>query len=224
MSNLNPEIDSFTKRVNQTVPAVTDNLSPLLRKSKTAKSIAAAAADILNKIQGSVNVLTSLKTGAFFSSGAKKDFDLSSFFEGPAQNLKGKIGDVTASFDGAFNSLRSEALRLEQNSLSLLNKLDGQELNRFEATKIAKNGFVNPLDEIKGLSNRQIVEMNVDPKLKLKFELETALVANKNLIESALSQKPVSQSIANQDKLINLADGLINIEELEEIRSPYEIV
>jgi hypothetical protein len=66
--------------------------------------------------------------------------------------------------------------------------------------------------------------MNLDPKLKSKFELETALVANKNLIESALNQKPVSQSIANQDKLINLADGLININKLDEIKSPYEIV
>ena len=224
MSSLNPKIDSFTKSINKTVPAVADKFSPVRRKSKTSKSIASAAADILNKIQGSVDVLTSLKTGAFFSSGAKKDFDLSSFFEGPAENLKGKIGNVTASFDNAFRSFQSEVSKFEQTSSSLVKKLDSQELDRYEATKIAKNGFVNPMDQIKGLSNRQIVEMNVDPKLKLKFELETALIANNNLIQAALDQKPVSQSIDNQDKLINLADGLINIKELDEIKSQYEIV
>jgi hypothetical protein len=224
MSNLNPQIDSFTKRINETVPAVTDNLSPLSRKAKTTKSIASVASDILNKIQGSLNVFTSIKTGAFFSFSTIKSFDLTSFFEGPDQDLKGKINNVASSFDSVSKSFQSQNLNLENKNKSLLDKLDAQELNRFEATKIAKNGFVDPLNEIKGLSNRQIVEMNLDPKLKSKFELETALVANKNLIESALNQKPVSQSIANQDKLINLADGLINIKELEEIRSPYEIV
>lgn len=224
MSNLNPEVDNFTKSLNKTVPAVTGNLSPLVRKAQTTSSISSVAADILNKIQGSLNVFTSIKTGSFFSFNTIKSFDLSSFFEGPSQNLGGKINNVASSFNDTSKLFQSQNLKLENKNLNLLNKLDKQQLDRFESTKIAKAGFNEPLDQIKNLSNKQIVEFNLDPKLKLKFELETAAKANENLINSALNQKPLSELSSNQDKLINKAEGLINIKELNEIKSPYEII
>ena len=101
MANLNPKIDNFTQGVNKTIPSVTENLSPKIRKNIITTSIDSVKSEICNKVDGAVNLITSLKTGSINVFKSIKDFDVDEFFEGPLDGLTGKINNVIKSFDNA---------------------------------------------------------------------------------------------------------------------------
>tara|TARA_R110002012_G_scaffold172779_5_gene337618 strand:- start:1210 stop:1884 length:675 start_codon:yes stop_codon:yes gene_type:complete len=224
MPNINPDIDNFTNNINDTIPSVTENLSPKLRKSRITGSIDLIKGDICNKVDGAVNIFTSIKTGAFSVFSSIKNFDLNNFFEGPAQNLTGKITDVTLAFESAFDSFRGQDLSLENKSNNQLNKIDLQQVQRFESSKISKGGFKNSFNRVKNLSNKSVRDFNLDPNAKKSFKDILCNQAKNDMINNALNQKSISSLSFDQANLINKSSQLININDLNEIRSPYEII
>ncbi len=221
MPDLNPKIDNFTNGVNKTIPSVTENLSPKIRKATTTSAIGSVKGDICNKIDGAVNLITSIKTGAFSLFNDIKNFDLDSFFEGPLNGLTGKINDITKGFTNALSKFKDQEFNLELNLNNQIDKLENQLTERFESVKIAVNGFNNPLNDIKNLSNNTIRDINLNP-----FEMDSLKGglcnnAETDMINNALTQKSITNLASEQENLINKSNALINNNNLDEIKSNF---
>ena len=221
MADLNPKIDSFTEGVNKTIPSVTENLSPKIRKINTESAIGSVKGDICNKIDGAVNLITSIKTGAFSLFDKVTNFDLDSFFEGPLNSLTGKINDITKDFNNALDNFKNQEFNLQSSIDNQIKKINDQLTERFESARIAVAGFDNSLNDIKNFSNKTIRDINVNPLEKENLQSSLCNNAKQDLVNSALTQKSITSLAQQQENLINKSNTLINNDKLNEIKSSF---
>ncbi len=221
MADLNPKIDNFTQGVNKTIPSVTENLSPKIRKFNTESAISGVKGDICNKIDGAVNLITSIKTGAFSLFDKVTNFDLDSFFEGPLNSLTGKINDITKDFNNALANFKNQEFNLQSSIDNQIKKINDQLTERFESARISVGGFDNSLNDIKNFSNKTIRDINANPLEKQNLQSLLCNNAKQDLVNNALSQKSITNLSNEQENLIKKSNSLINNNQLNEIKSSF---
>lgn len=213
MAKLTPDIDNFTKGINETIPSKTENLSPKLRQSVISDSIAAVKGDICNKIDGAMNLITGLKTGANNLFGKIKDFDIDSFFEGPLQKINDKITDVIDDFNKSLDNFKNQEFNLSESIQGQLDKLEDEIIERVESVKIAAKGFANTLNDIKDFSNKTIRDINFNPDIKGTLQSLKCKQAEEDIVDNALKQKSSIQLAGEQEKIVENSNKLIKVED-----------
>lgn len=200
-----PQIDNFTKGVNNMIPSKIEKLPLSTKEGVIGKSISLVKGEICNKIDGALNIVSSIKSGASDIIGSLGDISLdpSSFFEGPLNDLKGKLGSITKIFDGVSFNLKDQIKNLNASFEGQLDKLLEQQKERLEGTKIASQGFANPLDNIKNISNTKLRDISLSSEAKGSFASGLCGNAEADLASSALSQVSVDTEIGVQNELID---------------------
>lgn len=221
MANLNPKIDKFTEGLNKTIPSITENLSPKIRTNNIKTAIGGIKNDICNKIDGAINLITSIKTGAFALFDKIKNFDLDNFFEGPLNDLTDKINDITEDFNDALDDFKNQEFNLQSSIEKQIKKINDQLVERFESVRIAVAGFEKTLNDIKNLSNKTIRDINLDNLKKINLQNLLCNNAKQDLIDNALKQKSIANLADEQENLINKSNSLINNKELNEVKSSF---
>lgn len=219
MAKLTPKIDNFTEGVNKTIPSVTEGLTPKIRKSVISDSITSVKGEICNKIDGAINLISGIKTGANNILNEVLDFDIDSFFEGPFTGLTDKINNVISSFKSSFDSLKNQEINLEIGLNSQIQNLNNELTQRFESSKIANKGFDNSLNSIQNFSNNTIRDIN--SSLATKNDLSSSLCdqSKNDMIDNAIKETSNELLASNQENLIEKSNKLINIKPESQISS-----
>ncbi len=208
---LTPDLDNFTQGVNKTIPSITENLPPLARKSIISNSIESVKGSICNRIDGAIDLISSIKSGANNILNEIKTFEIDSFFEGPLEGLTGKIDDVVDSFKSSFDSFRNQEFNLEKTLDTQIEKINAEMTERFESTKIAIAGFKDPMNKIKNFSNNKIRDINVFPDIKNSLGSSLCKQTEENMIDNAIKETSNTQLADNQENLIEKSNKLIKI-------------
>jgi hypothetical protein len=219
MAKLTPKIDNFTEGVNKTIPSVTEGLTPKIRKSVISDSITSVKGEICNKIDGAINLISGIKTGANNILNEVLDFDIDSFFEGPFTGLTDKINNVISSFKSSFDSFKNQEINLEIGLNSQIQNLNNELTQRFESSKIANKGFDNSLNSIQNFSNNTIRDIN--SSLATKNDLSSSLCdqSKNDMIDNAIKETSNELLASNQENLIEKSNKLINIKPESQISS-----
>ena len=197
-----PEIDNLSKNLNKITPSKIENLAPTSKKSIIDKSISLAKGEICNKIDGVLNVVSSIKSGAsnILNAIGNVNLDPAAFFEGPIQGLKDKLGNITKVFDQLTGDFKLQDISIGKILNEKLDKLLEQQIERVESVKIAAQGFENPMKNITNLSNTKLRDIGVSDKIKQSLSNGFCGEAEKDLADSALTQKSVKSEVEVQDK------------------------
>lgn len=219
MAKLTPKIDNFTEGVNKTIPSVTEGLTPKIRKSVISDSITSVKGEICNKIDGAINLISGIKTGANNILNEVLDFDIDSFFEGPFTGLTDKINNVISSFKSSFDSLKNQEINLEIGLNSQIQNLNNELTQRFESSKIANKGFDNSLNSIQNFSNNTIRDIN--SSLATKNDLSSSLCdqSKNDMIDNAIKETSNELLASNQENLIEKSNKLIKTKPESQISS-----
>jgi len=200
-----PEIDNFSKNLNEITPSQIENLSPSLKKNQITNTIKNVKSDICNKIDGALNLVIGISSGSIYASlltGLAKDA-ISSFFDGPLNDLTGKLKDVINSFEGVKDQfdLQNQILDLELEDE--LKKVEEENIKRFESAKINKDSFDSPIGGIQNLSTKALRDINTNPFQKASVSSLFCKEAEDNLIDKAVSQKSIKSISIDQEKNIS---------------------
>tara|TARA_A100000171_G_scaffold44696_1_gene47740 strand:+ start:725 stop:1432 length:708 start_codon:yes stop_codon:yes gene_type:complete len=219
MAKLTPKIDNFTEGVNKTIPSVTEGLTPKIRKSVISDSIGAVKGEICNKIDGAINLISGIKTGANNILNEVLDFDINSFFEGPFTGVTDKINNVVNAFKSSFDSFKNQEANLEIGLNSQIQNLNNELTQRFESSKIANKGFDNSLNSIQNFSNNTIRDIN--SSLATKNNLSSLLCdqSKDDMIDNAIKETSNELLASNQENLIEKSNKLINVKPESQISS-----
>lgn len=217
---LTPKIDELTEKINLTNPSLTEDLSPLVRRNVTENAIGEAKGAICNKIDGAVNLVQSIKSGAAGIIDGVKDFNLGSlnvngFFEGPITDLKNKFGGLFNSFNSLKGKFSIENLANQIKIDGILGKLDNQLTQRFESGITSSKGFTNSLGGIAGMSNSVVKSLTTKPDFNSTFKSLACKQASDDLVGAALNQKSITKIASQQDILIANTVSLIEDENSE---------
>lgn len=221
MAKLSPKIDKFTQNLNKTIPSATENLPAKVRDFNTKGAIGNIKGEICNKIEGVVGIATSIKSGASSLVNKASNFSIKdtlnnavdSFFEGPVEDLKGKLNDVVDGFKGAFDDFKKQDLNLQKLVGDQIDQLEKELTEKFESVKIAAAGFGNALNDVKNFTNKTVRDITTDPLKRLNLEGGLCGNAQKDLIDTALTQKSVANTSNEQDELIEKSSNLIDLNE-----------
>mgnify|MGYP003109508201 FL=1 len=197
-----PQLDNLSKNLNKITPSKIENLAPTSKKSIIDKSIGLAKGEICNKIDGVLNVVSAIKSGAsnIFNQIGNINLDPAAFFEGPIQGLKDKLGSITKVFDQLSGDFKLQDISIGKVLNEQLDKLIEQQVERVESVKIAAQGFGNPMDNITKLSNTKLRDIDVSDNIKQSVSKGFCSDAEKDLADSALTQKSIKSEVEVQDK------------------------
>jgi hypothetical protein len=208
---LTPNLDNFTKGVNKTIPSATENLPPLARKSLITNSIESVKGSICNRIDGAIDLISGIKSGANNILNEIKNFEIDTFFEGPIEQLTEKIDDVVSSFKTSFDNFRKQEFNLEKTLDTQIENINAEMTERFESTKIAIAGFKDSMGEIKNFSNNKIRDINESPDLKNNLTSSLCKQSEEDMVDNALTETSNTQLADNQENLLEESNKLIKI-------------
>jgi phage-related protein len=219
MAKLTPDLDKFTKNLNKTVPSITGGLSDKVRKANTTSAIDGVKDEICDKIGGVVNLASGIISGAIgvfndakaILTGENNLSDaiggaVDSFFE----DAKDKINDVTESINNAFDKLKNGELNLAKAAEDQINKLEKELTEKFESVKIAAAGFKDTLTDVKEITNNTVKDILNAPSALANYKGGLCSKAEKDLVDTAVAQKSVTDLTSIQDTVIEKSNKLID--------------
>jgi len=197
--------DSLSTNLKSISPSAIQGKSPKLKIAEITDTVGQSIPQIKSKVTNAVENFKNIKTGALPELQIP-DVDAIAYTDQMSSEVKGSL----VSLGNIRDKLNTERLNQDLNLNTQLNSITANKISTSELATLQGNMFDDVKLNVKGITNNQLRNFNIDPSSQLKFVDEvTGDVVNK---AKAAAEQGVSNSekVVAQTNSINVLDELVD--------------